>query len=75
MNWINILGAGQSERDGEVRASSLGISKRSPGALTVVGNLPHYYEFWPASGDDRDKLVKWLNGLDYGGGGGPLDTD
>lgn len=33
--------------------------------LEVIGNLPHYYGFKPATAQDRDLLVDWLSTLDY----------
>ena len=47
------------------RTSSLAVSKNHPGALGVLGELPHNYMWKPKSGLDRDKLVSFLEKLDY----------
>mgnify|MGYP000224026021 CR=1 FL=1 len=37
----------------------------SPDAITVIGNLPHGYDFQPTTAKDRDKLVEFLTKLEY----------
>lgn len=50
---------------GSVDTSTLAISDRYPGALRVLGGLPHASEIRPATAADRDRLVDWLRGLQY----------
>ena len=47
------------------RTSALGISRNRVGSVSVIGVLPHNYDFKPKSGADRDMLVRWLQQLDY----------
>lgn len=44
------------------RASTL---KMDGSFLWVMGNLPHGYEFTPKTREDRDRLVGWLNSLEF----------
>lgn len=45
--------------DEDLRQSSLLVSERRD-ALQVVGVLPHGYEFQPASIEQADRLIRWL---------------
>lgn len=47
------------------RTSCFGVSKNYPSALSVIGELPHNYYFKPKTGLDRDKLVSFLERLEY----------
>lgn len=47
------------------RTSSFGVSKNYPGCLSVIGVLDHNYYFKPKTGADRDKLVTFLERLEY----------
>jgi hypothetical protein len=49
------------------RSSALAVGGSSVpvDSLRVVGVLPHGYEFKPATPDDRDALVEYLEGIVY----------
>ncbi len=44
------------------RMSSLRIK---PDSLTVIGELPHGYEWRPRTNAQRDKMIAWLSTLSY----------
>lgn len=44
----------------ERKSSIMTGGKRDKGALCIIGNLEHAAEIVPASRDDADKLIAWL---------------
>jgi hypothetical protein len=60
LEWISIVGSGGGQ--GEERVSSLGWSDRDPTVLQVTGVLPHNYKFEPASIEDAEMLIEYLEG-------------
>ena len=65
MQWIGLVETGDDIA--EPRHSSLGRCSRKPAELIVTGNLPHGYTFRPLTYLDRDRLIDWLESLQYPG--------
>lgn len=57
LNFISLKSL--NEDFDEPRISSLAITDKHSG-LEVVGVLPHNYVFEPASIEDADKMIEWL---------------
>ena len=62
IQWIDIS---RNYPTMEPSKASLGVFASEPDRLRVVGGLPNGYTIRPETAKDRDRLVKWLNGLDY----------
>lgn len=45
--------------------SSFSLSESDPYWLSILGELPHGFDWRPRSAADRDALVEWLRGLDF----------
>jgi len=61
MIFINII-----ETNGDKDCPRKSTLLAYPGkCLDILGNLPHGYEFKPATAADRDSLIEWLNTLEY----------
>jgi hypothetical protein len=56
IKWISL-------NRGSDGVSSLGLSDKRPGVLTVVGNLPHGVEISPRDEASRLRLIEWLESL------------
>ena len=62
--YVDIVDTAQ-DGDKYQRHSTLMLSHNAPRQISVLGNLPHAYDFRPTTPADRDRLVSFLLDISY----------